>query len=679
MNKLLLVVYGLVIVALAVGTWVEYTYDTVFSLQTVYHSFWFIGLWGCLAVGIVYVMTTKRLPLLSAQGILHFSFLVILLGALTTHCFGIQGVIHLTPETKMNSFTDMDSRQFHPLPFTMQLDSFRIDYYPGGAAPKDYQSYIKVDTVACVVSMNQVLSVHGYRFYQSSYDEQGQGTWLRVNHDPWGMGITYIGYALLAIGSIALLISPRSGFWQLLKRNKFQPMGMMILLVWMLGGTTIEGNAANLKVLQARQADSLALQPIIYQDRVVPLNTLAIDFVKKLTGESHYKGLTPEQVLGGWLLAPRQWETEPMIRVKSEVLRQRLHLPEYVSFKQLFQDDGSYKLRPLWKELQQTSPAVRPQKDPLEKAILEIDEKVGIILLLREGKLIQPLPADGSVIAPSPLRLKAEVAYNHLPFNKVLFMFNLSVGMLALMVWIRQEVKGRTGSLSRVWKAALVFSLGIQLLSYALRTYISGHLPLSNGYETMQFMALAVLLIAGLLQRRFAVLLPFGFLLSGFTLLVAHLGQMNPQITPLMPVLLSPWLSLHVSLIMMAYALFGFTFFIAILTLSLRHRLPEEAIFRLTNLSRILLYPAILFLGSGIFIGAIWANESWGRYWAWDPKEVWALISFMTYGVAIHNASIPWLRRPAAYHSYLIVAFATILMTYFGVNYLLGGMHSYAR
>lgn len=681
MKKILLAIYFLVIVALAMGTGVEYTCGTTFSLQSIYHSYWFIGLWGCLAAGLLYALGSHHLPLLSAKGVLHLSFIVILLGALITHYFGIQGIVHLTPQSKVTSFTDVNTQHPHALPFTMQLDSFHIDYYPGGVAPKDYQSHLKVDGDACIVSMNQVLSVRGYRFYQSSYDENGEGSWLRVNHDPWGMGITYMGYTLLAIGSISLLCSPRSGFRRLLQKTKQLSVNPTIILftILLISGSMIKASASPLKVLHARQADSLALQPIIYQDRVAPLNTLAIDFVKKLTGKSHYKGLTPEQVLGGWLLAPGQWETEPMIRIKSETLRHRMNLPhEYVSFRQLFEADGSYKLRPLWKALQHASPAIHRPNEPLEKAILEVDEKVGIILLLREGKLIQPLPRDGSIASPSILKMKAEVFYNHLPFNKILFMFNLSIGLLALIVWIKKEAQGHSHHSSWMWQVALVLSLSTQLLSYALRGYISGHLPLSNGYETMQFLALATLFTASLLQRRFTVLLPFGFLLSGFTLLVAHLGQMNPHITPLMPVLLSPWLSIHVSLIMMAYALFGFTFLIAILTLTVQHQLPESAIERLTTLSRILLYPALLFLGIGIFIGAIWANESWGRYWAWDPKEVWALISFMTYGVAVHSISIPWLHRPTAYHGYLIMAFFTILMTYFGVNYLLGGMHSYA-
>lgn len=168
-------------------------------------------------------------------------------------------------------------------------------------------------------------------------------------------------------------------------------------------------------------------------------------------------------------------------------------------------------------------------------------------------------------------------------------------------------------------------------------------------------------------------MVPFGFLLSGFVLLVSYLGQMNPQITPLVPVLVSPWLSTHVSFIMIAYAFLAFICLNGWLGLCL----PREA-GKLMVFSRILLYPSMFFLGVGIFIGAVWANVSWGRYWAWDPKEVWALITFMVYGVPFHCDSLSWLSRPKYFHLYMVLAFLTVLMTYFGVSFFLGGMHSYA-
>jgi ABC-type transport system involved in cytochrome c biogenesis permease subunit len=163
---------------------------------------------------------------------------------------------------------------------------------------------------------------------------------------------------------------------------------------------------------------------------------------------------------------------------------------------------------------------------------------------------------------------------------------------------------------------------------------------------------------------------------------------MDPQITHMMPVLNSPLLSLHVSIIMMSYALVSLTFICGIVAIllkgisKLRGNREKTSIATqmesLAVLSRIFLYPALTTMGLGIFIGAIWANVSWGNYWSWDPKETWALITFMVYAVVVHTQSLPIFRRPLAYHIYMVLAFLTILMTYFGVNYFLGGMHSYA-
>ena len=241
-------------------------------------------------------------------------------------------------------------------------------------------------------------------------------------------------------------------------------------------------------------------------------------------------------------------------------------------------------------------------------------------------------------------------------------------------------------------------NLLILLFLYLLRWYVSGHFPLSNGFETMLFVALVMQALGIFLARRQPLLHPFVFLLPGFVLLVAHLGFMNPQITTLMPVLNSPWLSSHVSCIMISYALLTFTFILALLhfatpdsQLSALNSQPSTLDFSrpygesrrgassLTLLSRLLLHPAVLLLGIGIFLGAVWANVSWGTYWSWDPKEVWALITFIIYALPLHPRSLTLFQRPRIYHIYIIFAFFTVIMTYFGVNFLLGGMHSYAN
>ena len=678
MKRLILIIYVTLVVVLAVATFVEQARGTAFIGAHVYHTHWFVLLWGVLAVCTVVVCWRMRLWRRVPVLLLHGSFLVILGGALLTFVWGEQGYVHLEEGKTTDRFVVQDSRHLLPLPFSLRLDSFRIVCYPGTEAPADYVSYIHVsgngrESQKASVSMNRIFSCGGYRFYQSSYDPDGRGSWLSVNHDPWGIGVTYAGYALLGLSMLWVLCS-RGGEFRRLLRHPLLRMGGFLVLFLLLG-TTLQAAERKLPVLNLKQADSLASVQVIYHDRVVPFNTLARDFVLKLTGKPAYKGLEPEQVIGGWLLHPEVWKDEPMIRIKSAALRRRLGLEsDFARLSDLF-DGQTYRLQAYWDASDNHS----GELSPLDKAIVETDEKVGLILMLQKGTLIQPLPDDGSIARLPEAKVRAELLYNRIPFSQVLFMFNLTVGLLAFAVLLYRGMRRAAADsrmlrgLERFFTGALWAALAFQSLGYALRWYIGGRVPLSNGYETMQFLALATLLLACLFRRRFPFTLPFGFLLSGFALLVSYLGQMNPQITPLMPVLVSPWLSSHVSLIMMSYALFAFMMLNGVLALCVR----REAL-RLMLLSRLLLYPAVFFLGAGIFLGAIWANVSWGHYWSWDPKEVWALVTFMVYAVPFHVGSLSRLRKPLFFHVYMMVAFLTVLMTYFGVNYVLGGMHSYA-
>lgn len=682
LKRLLIAVYICLVCLLAIATFLEQACGTDFVEKYIYHTFWFCCLWGILAALAVMAFIRRQLWKHFPTLLLHGSFLMILAGAMLTFVGSRKGYVHLTVGNKVGSFVEQESGRRIDLPFTLLLDSFRVEHYPGTEAPADYVSHIRIlrsgqdtDSASCSrsVSMNRILSEQGFRFYQSSFDEDKRGSWLTVNYDPWGIGATYAGYVLLGISMIGLLFSHRGEFRRLMNHPLLRKGGVFCLLL-LAGSIQVQGRT--LPALSIRQADSLACEQVIYHDRVVPFNTLARDFVVKLTGRPSYAGLTPEQIIGGWLLRPEVWQYEPMIYIKNRELCRLLNLKTpYASVADLF-DGQRYRLQDFWQGRQETG----RKMSPLEKAIVETDEKVGLILMLQKGTLIRPLPKNGSV-KPLPLsKIRAELIYNRIPFSKCLFMFNLTVGLLAFFHLVycglrhSSERSGLSRRINRFLVVALYAAFLFQLFGYGLRWYVGGRIPLSNGYETMQFMALCTLVLACLFRRRFPFTVPFGFLLSGFALLVAHLGQMNPQITPLMPVLVSPWLSMHVSLIMMSYALFAFIMLNGILALCIRR---HERMLML--LSRLLLYPANFFLGAGIFMGAVWANVSWGRYWAWDPKEVWALITFLVYGMAFHSKSLSAFRRPLFFHIYMIAAFLTVLMTYFGVNYVLGGMHSYAN
>lgn len=682
LKRLLIAVYICLVCLLAIATFLEQACGTDFVEKYIYHTFWFCCLWGILAALAVMALIRRQLWKHLPTLLLHGSFLVILAGAMLTFVGSRKGYVHLTVGNKVGSFVEQESGRRIDLPFTLLLDSFRVEHYPGTEAPADYVSHIRIlrsgqdtDSASCSrsVSMNRILSEQGFRFYQSSFDEDKRGSWLTVNYDPWGIGATYAGYVLLGISMIGLLFSHGGEFRRLMNHPLLRKGGVFCLLL-LAGSMQVQGRT--LPALSIRQADSLAYEQVIYHDRVVPFNTLARDFVVKLTGRPSYAGLTPEQIIGGWLLRPEVWQYEPMIYIKNRELCRLLNLKTpYASVADLF-DGQRYRLQGFWQGRQETG----RKMSPLEKAIVETDEKVGLILMLQKRTLIRPLPKDGSV-KPLPLsKIRAELIYNRIPFSKCLFMFNLTVGLLAFFHLVycglrhSSERSGLSRRINRFLVVALYAAFLFQLFGYGLRWYVGGRIPLSNGYETMLFMALCTLVLACLFRRRFPFTVPFGFLLSGFALLVAHLGQMNPQITPLMPVLVSPWLSMHVSLIMMSYALFAFIMLNGILALCIRR---HERMLML--LSRLLLYPANFFLGAGIFMGAVWANVSWGRYWAWDPKEVWALITFLVYGMAFHSKSLSAFRRPLFFHIYMIAAFLTVLMTYFGVNYVLGGMHSYAN
>ena len=203
---------------------------------------------------------------------------------------------------------------------------------------------------------------------------------------------------------------------------------------------------------------------------------------------------------------------------------------------------------------------------------------------------------------------------------------------------------------------------------------------MAGSFDSMNLLALSLCVITLIMSRKYEMALPAGLLMTGVVLLVQMMGGSNPPVTHLMPVLSSPLLSLHVSVIMLAYALLFFIMLNGISAVVVRISQPENRDYlqRLQDISTIMLYPAVALLAAGIFIGAMWANISWGNYWSWDPKEVWALITLLVYAIPLHKTVWKAFLNPMFFHIYGILAFLSVLITYFGVNFLLGGMHSYA-
>ena len=671
--KTIKIILGTIFIALILvmgyATFVEQSQGSSQAANSIYATSWFFVLWGMLALLSVIVLWKEKLYRRMAVCSLHASFLLILSGAAITWFTADEGQMHIRQGETQDQY--LSKNGLKRLPFSLGLDSFCIEYYPGSQAPADFASYVSHEGIKTKISMNNIMQLDGYRLYQSSFDNDLQGTILSVRYDPYGTPITYLGYALLGLSMIWVLLSRKGEFRHLLRTLASQrTIVFLSFLTFHFSLLSSSASARSIPTINQEKAEQMARMQVIYNDRVAPFSTLAHDFLQKIYGKSSYKGLSAEQVVYGWMSRPDAWKDEPMIRIKDGHLRHQLGIEgQYASLAQLF-DGNDYRLNDL----------IVANGNQSDKAIRELDEKVGLIIMLTTERLIQQLPEDVEPLSDS--KISAEILYNTIPFSKVLFMFCLTLGFLSFFLMLydnSRHLSPRICNLSLiVQQILLVGCLLFHLAGYCLRWYVSGRIPLGNGYETMQFLALSIMVITLLLCRRFAFVLPFGFLLSGFALLVSYLGQMNPQITHLMPVLSSPLLSAHVSIIMMSYALLAFMMLNGLYAL-IRSAFNNKAdIETLTILSRLMLYPAVFFLAVGIFLGAIWANISWGRYWSWDPKEVWALITLMIYAVPFHRQSIPALQRPHVFHAYLVIAFLSVLMTYFGVNYFLGGMHSYA-
>lgn len=718
-----------------------------------YGAWWFILIWAVLAaLGAFYII--KRKVKCASTLALHLSFIIILAGALLTHISAKRGMIHLRIGQPTDTYMAQDEEQGmqeEKLPFSLCLQKFEAKMHDGTNAVADYSSKFTVidgdDKSEGEVSMNNIYSHRSYRLYQSSYDEDGKGSVLAINADPYGIPVTYTGYALLFISLVWMLFDPKGGYRKLLKSPLLKKGALMTALILSMGNIqtlhaeSATGNLQN-AVLPKETAEKFGELHILYNDRICPVQTFALDFCKKIYGARSYLGLTAEQVLSGWVFYGNTWANEPFIKIKSGEMKTAMNLPDYASLNTFFNREmGGYTIGQYVQEY------YNGQQDKFHQQAADIDGKIQIIMELREGISLKVLPytftknvkatkdhsfikagtttwfspvdklpqavehqhalyiknvfslLNGDVKAgntrrvneffvkmkkyqevssgnslPTATQYKAERINNAFPFATILFMANLTLGFIALFYTIYRMTKKRE---IKALNIALPILLGVSFFALtfglALRWIISGNIPMSNGYESMLTVAWFVMLISILMQLRIRIVMVFGFLISGFFLLVSHINQIDPAIGQMMPVLNSPLLSIHVSIIMMSYALLSLTFICGIMGICLRSHGEE-----LQALSRIFLYPALTTMGYGIFIGAIWANVSWGNYWNWDSKETWALITFMIYAVVVHTQSLPVFRKPLVYHIYITLAFMSIAMTYFGVNYFLTGMHSYA-
>lgn len=731
--------------------------------------------------------------------------------------------------------------KIYTTPFSLKLDDFVMETYPGSSSPSAYESHVKIidegKETPYKIYMNHVLNHKGYRFFQASFDPDRMGTVLSVNHDWWGTLISYIGYGLLFLGMFVTFFWKGSHFWKLnsmLTSVNKKRAATVIALLFTLGlnaqeidmhGTdgngkgahvhtndktvvvdSPKGNNAAPQTQQNSSAKSLSTMRSIspddiisrnkiteehadkfgrllvqnYEGRIVPINTQALDVLRKLYKSDKFKGTEGKSLSANqWFLSintdPETWTMVPLIKVSEggDILRKKVGANEdgYTSLINLFPvDRRTGAMHYILEEDFNTAFAKKPaEQSKYDLAVIDLNDRVQAFNEFFSGQFLRivPVPNDpnhtwhswldqnlqpdensqkimgpyfysvleakqsgnwskadselknlssyqqkwGKNVVPSETKVDLEIFSNKVNLNFKLLIFYTLIGGLMLILGFIQLFKP-----SRTINLIIKILIGIGIVGYIChflgliaRWYLSGHAPWSNGYEAIIFISW-VGISAGLMfyfrmnkpslgknnndittknKDGFSnALIPAaGFMVAVIMMGFAHGGSaLNPQITPLVPVLKSYWLIVHVAIIVSSYGFLALSMIIAVICLvffiisskQLYDKHHDTTLKELTIVSEMSLTIGLFALTVGNFLGGIWANESWGRYWSWDPKETWAFISIMVYAFVLHMRLVPGLRSRWAFHVATMFAFCSMVMTYFGVNYYLSGLHSYA-
>lgn len=595
------------------------------------------------------------------------------------------------------------------------------------------------------IFMNHPLNYGGAKFFQSSYDQDELGTILEFNKDP-GKWPTYFGYFLLCTGFILNLFSSQSRFKRLnefIKRGEFT---LIFALAFTLNSDAFAGDFLNELKTAAPHAKG-AFGELLVQDyggRIKPLSTQAREIISKISGRSEILGLSGEQIILGMSLDPAFWSDQKIIKIVNSQIKSALNLDEnekFASFNFMFDELGNYKLK---KQVEAANEKPVAKRDAMDNELIKLDERINVTYLALKGVFFRFIPsadgekwlspseafADESVNSgvkialdnylnelrkalssseftlaelelkklkgyqklnsrftlPGELKIKAEILYNELGIFEKLLYFYLIFGLVMLVfalfcVFSSCEFTRSKKTLYFIF----VFAFTLHTLGLVLRWYIAGHAPWSDSYESMIYIGWSAALAGVAFFRNSPFILSAASLLASVVMLVAHMNFVNPQITNLVPVLKSYWLTIHVSVITASYGFLGLGSLLGFLGLVLMACKNSKNAARVNShiryiaaIDEISLIVGLSMLTAGNFFGGIWANESWGRYWGWDSKETWSYVSIIVYVIVLH---LRFVRRLNSVYLFLItsmIAYASIIMTYFGVNFYLTGMHSYA-
>lgn len=528
------------------------------------------------------------------------------------------------------------------------------------------------------------------------------------------------------------------------KRKKLVATAVLVLICFTGNMAFAQGS----QTIDKKHASSFGSVLVQNKDgRVIPVNTVSSQVLVKIYKKSKYEGLTSDQVFLGMIVNPNYWQNQPMIKVGDDALQSMLGIKgNFARFLDFFNEKGQYKLKTNVDEAYAKKPALRNMFD---KELIYVDERVNVAYMAYNGSLLKILPnkdnafghwetpldmhdhgrtetgnqglaifndyldklvlattsgryeeADrslsqlkdfqiniGGALIPPAARTNMEVLYNNMNIFKSLFPLFMTVGIVLFGFLFVQIFKPSLDFkiIIRILVGILAIGFLAQTIGLGLRWYIADHAPWSNGYESMIYIAWATMLAGFMFMKKSPIILSVTALLTGVTLLTAHMSWLNPEITNLVPVLKSYWLTIHVATITASYGFLGLgclTGFLNLCLMIFRNEANKERVnLTLKELSLIIelsLTIGLILLIVGNFLGGIWANESWGRYWGWDPKETWSLVTIIVYSFILHMRLIPGMRSTFSFNFLSMFGFSSVLMTYFGVNYYLSGLHSYA-
>lgn len=665
------------------------------------------------------------------------------------------------------------------LPFSLYLDRFILERYAGSMSPSSFTSEVTLQDNKNNINekhkifMNNVLDYNGYRFFQTSYDQDENGTLLSVNHDFYGTWISYFGYFLLALGFLFTLLNKHSRYHllrqsirKIREKRKAVISALAILCSISYSSYAQQENQNHVKPEHADKFGHLVAQTV--SGRFEPVQTLAYDVMHKISRKDEFDiagvgRMNAMQVFMDMPLNVEFWKKQKLIYIREKSVADILGIEgKYASFNDFFDEKSNYKLSEFAEKSFRKKQA---DQNAFDKEIIKVDERANICMMTFNGSMLKIFPAQGTAnntwiswddslaripmtgslkilnddlqlnvfdvnsimslyfqevykatksgdysradkilgyiesiqrqssvasILPTKAMVNYEIQYNK---SKIFVRLRDWYSMLAMILLVLSFIDILSTKKNKVVRLLLNISIALLAASFLyhtygliLRWYLTGHAPWSTGYEALLLIAWAGLLAGFCFVRNSKITLAATTLLAFFILMTASHSDYDPQLTNLQPVLKSYWLIIHVATLTISYGFLGLGFVLGLINLCIylfkntrNHQRLDSITNELSHINEMNLTIGVCLATIGTFLGGIWANESWGKYWGWDSKETWALVIVITYTIVLHLRFVSKMKGEYIFNIGSVLGYSSVLMTFFGVNYYLSkGLHSYA-